>query len=271
MPVLESTDNITPRSVLRHRPIGDDKQQAGKRNPAASNAQTPIVQRASRPRPRPADTSEDEDIAEWQRIEEDDDQSEDQSQPVAPPVRRASGQSKSSSRGQTTQSMPTPRTPMPRMLARRRGISLRAHPLLFLGAGMLLMVLLWVLLSSFIGWFNTTMDNIHYGYPRTYQTDAFVGHNEQNGVPSHFIAINLHGHIEVIEMPGGDASHARIYLGPQLYGNGADLVPVTLKFVDVNGDHLPDMIVMFQDSQVVFINAQGGFRPLVPNEHYAIP
>ena len=32
---------------------------------------------------------------------------------------------------------------------------------------------------------------------------------------------------------------------PQLYGTGADLVPVTLKFEDVNGDHLPDMIVMF--------------------------
>ena len=32
MPVLESTDNMSnnaPRSVLRHRPIGDDKNQSG--------------------------------------------------------------------------------------------------------------------------------------------------------------------------------------------------------------------------------------------------
>lgn len=271
MPVLESTDNITPRSVLRHRPIGDDKQQPSKRTPAAPSAKTPVVQRASRPRPRPAETGEDNDIAEWQRVEEDDDDQDDIQQ-AAQPVRRTTGQARGSSKGTQTQQIPqAPRTPLPRMLAKRRAISLRAHPLLYLGAGMLLMVLLWVLLSSFIGWFSTTMDNIHYGYPRTYQTDAFVGHNEQNGVPSHFIAINLHGHIEVIEMPGGDASHARIYLGPQLYGNGADLVPVTLKFVDVNGDHLPDMVVMFQDSQVVFINTQSGFRSLNPNEHYTIP
>lgn len=257
MPVLESTDNITPRSVLRHRPIGDDKNQPGKHPPAATSARTPVVQRASRQRTRPADTQEDEDIAEWQRAEEDD---QDQDQHTVSPVRRASAQPKK-----------LPTTPLPKTLARKHRVLRRTHPLLYLGAGMLFMVLLWMLLSSFIGWYNTTMDNIHYGYPRTYQTDAFVGHNEKVGVPSHFIAINLHGHIEIIEMPGGDAAHARIYLGPQLYGTGADLVPVTLKFEDVNGDHLPDMIVMFQDTQVIFINAQGGFRALNPGEHYSIP
>ena len=255
MPVLESTDNITPRSVLRHRPIGDDKNQSGKHPPAATSAKTPVVQRASRP--RPADTQDDEDIAEWQRAEEDE---KDRGQRTASPVRRASAPQKK-----------LPTTPVPGTLGRKRRVGLHAHPLLYLGAGMLFMIVLWMLLSGLIGWYNTTMDNIHYGFPRTYQTDAFVGHNEKAGVPSHFIAINLHGHIEIIEMPGGDAAHARIYLGPQLYGTGADLVPVTLKFEDVNGDHLPDMIVMFQDTQVIFINAQGGFRALNPGEHYSIP
>lgn len=255
MPVLESTDNmnpITPRSILRHRPIRDDRH-----SPAAPSAQPPVVQRASRQRPRPAETHDDEDITEWQRSEED---TKAQDQHTSSPVRRTH-----------TQPKKLPTTPLPKARTRKRwGISY-AHPLLYLGAGMLTMILLWMLLSSFVGWFNTTMDTIHYGYPRTYQTDAFVGHNETSGVPSHFIAINLHGHIEIIEMPGGDAAHARIYLGPQLYGAGAELVPVTLKFEDVNGDHLPDMIVMFQDTQIIFINAQGGFRALNPGEHYAIP
>lgn len=261
MPVLETTDNIdniTPRSVLRHRPIGDDKKQSSKHPPAVTSVKPPVVQRASRPRTRPADTQEDDDIAEWQRAGEDEKQ--DQDPHTVAPVRRASAQPKK-----------LPTTPMPRPLARKRWTPLHAHPLLYLGAGMLSMILLWMLLSSFIGWYNTTMDTIHYGYPRTFQTDAFVGHNETAGVQSHFIAINLHGHIEIIEMPGGDAAHARIYLGPQLYGTGADLVPVTLKFEDVNGDHLPDMIVMFQDTQVIFINTQGGFRALNPGEHYSIP
>lgn len=260
MPVLETTDNIdniTPRSVLRHRPIGDDKNQSGKHPPATTSAISPVVQRASRTRTRPADTQEDDDIAEWQRAEEDE---QERDLHTASPVRRASAQPKR-----------VPSTPVPKALGKKRRVVLRAHPLLYLGAGMLSMILLWMVLSSLIGWYATTMDNIHYGYPRTYQADAFVGHNETNGVPSHFIAINLHGHIEIIEMPGGDAAHARIYLGPQLYGTGADLVPVTLKFEDVNGDHLPDMIVMFQDTQIIFINAQGGFRTLNPGEHYSIP
>lgn len=255
MPVLESTDNmntITPRSILRHRPISDDKH-----SPAASPAQPPVAQRASRTRIRPAETHDDEDIAEWQRSEEDE---KAQDQHTSSPTRRSHAPSRK-----------LPTTPLPKSLTRKRWGIPRAHPLLYLGAGMLFMILLWVLLSSFVGWYNTTMDTIHYGYPRTYQTDTFVGHNESSGVPSHFIAINLHGHIEIIEMPGGDAAHARIYLGPQLYGNGADLVPVTLKFEDVNGDHLPDMIVMFQDTQIIFINAQGGFRALNPGEHYTIP
>src|SRR6266478_626474 len=92
-------------------------------------------------------------------------------------------------------------------------------------------------------WFATTLDDLRYGRPRTFQIVAYVGHNEAPGMPSHFLAVNLHGRIEIIELPGGDASHARIYLGPQLYGPSADLVPVTLSFQDVNGDHLPDMIV----------------------------
>jgi hypothetical protein len=131
---------------------------------------------------------------------------------------------------------------------------------------MLAMLALIAVLSVVTNWFSITLDDIHYGRPRTFQIDAYVGHNESPGMPSHFIAINLHGRIEIIELPGGDAAHARIYIGPQLYGNDADLVPVTLSFIDVNGDHKPDMLIHFQDTQVVFINDQGGFRPLRPGE-----
>src|SRR5215469_16870910 len=80
-------------------------------------------------------------------------------------------------------------------------------------------------------------DDLHYGRPRTFQIDAVVGQNDSASNPSHFIALNLNGRIEVIEFPGGDASKARIYLGPQLYGSGQDLIPVTLSFVDVNANH----------------------------------
>lgn len=128
------------------------------------------------------------------------------------------------------------------------------------------MLALWTMLSVAVSWGQTTLNDLRYGRPRTYQVDRFVGHNEAAGIPSHFMAINLNRRIEIIEFPGGDATKARVYLGPQLFGPGDELAPVTLSFADVNGDRKPDMIIRFQDSEIVFLNDQGSFRPLRPDE-----
>jgi hypothetical protein len=87
-----------------------------------------------------------------------------------------------------------------------------------------------------------------------FQTDAFVGHDDTADHPSHFMAINLNRKVMVIEIPGGDASHAQIYLGPTLLGDGQDLTPITLSFQDVNGDGKPDMLIHILDQTVVFLN-----------------
>lgn len=260
MPVLESTGEITPRSVLRHRPIsdGDDADQQT-RHPIVPPVAAPTVQRASRSRPK--QTEEDEEVSEWQRVG--DDEAKTNRVPVAVPRHTGVG----------TAPKNLPRTPRPGGIGIkrvRRVFPQRAHPLLYLGIGMIAMLTLWTLLTSAVNWWNTTMDDIHYGRPRTFQIDAVVGHNDSAENPSHFIAINLNSRIEIIEFPGGDASKARIYIGPQLYGTGEDLVPVTLSFIDVNGDHLPDMLIHFGSSQIVFINDQGGFRPLRPGEQHAV-
>ncbi len=154
---------------------------------------------------------------------------------------------------------------MIRMGVKRRS-ALRLHPMLYLGIGMVVMLALWTGLSMAMSWWNTTWDDLHFGRPRTFQIDAVVGHNDSPANPSHFIAINLNGRIEVLEFPAGDGSKARIYIGPQLYGSGDTLIPVTLSFVDVNGDHLPAMIVHLQDTRLVYINENEGFRPATPAE-----
>jgi hypothetical protein len=168
---------------------------------------------------------------------------------------------------------PRPKTPPLSRTGGRRSGKLRVHPLLLLGLGMIVMLVLWTLLTLVVSWWNTTWNDLHYGRPRTFQTDAVVGQNDSPSNPSHFIALNLNGRIEVIEFPGGNASKARIYIGPQLYGNGDNLIPVTLSFVDVNGTHHPAMILHFQDTRLVYINGNGGFRPANPDklpaiEHY---
>ncbi len=116
-----------------------------------------------------------------------------------------------------------------------------------------------------LNWWHGYQDDLHYGRPRTAQYDVRVGHGEAHTL-SHFLVVNLHRQVEIIEFPGGDATKARVYLGPMLVGDGQDLTPVTLEFRDVNGDGKPDMIVHIEDSKIVFINDNGQFRPAKPSD-----
>ena len=137
----------------------------------------------------------------------------------------------------------------------------RQHVLMVgVGVGMVFAVLLVFLGQFLIGWIGTTMDDLHYGMPRTMQTDAYVGH-EPGKTPSHFIAENLRGRVLIIELPGGDAQHARIFVGSQFSGGGADRVPVTLTFVDRNHNHHPDMLVKFGFTELWYLNEHGTFVP----------
>jgi len=135
------------------------------------------------------------------------------------------------------------------------------HWLVFVGIAMFIMIIGWVAFNALGSWWQTTQDDWHYGRPRTFQTDAVVGHNDSSSNPSHFIAVNLNRHVLIVELPGGDATKARIYSGPILIGPGQDLAPVTLSFQDVNGDGSLDMIVNVQDAHFVYINNNGTFRP----------
>ncbi len=128
-----------------------------------------------------------------------------------------------------------------------------------IGIGMIVAIVAVLLGQLLLGWLGTTWDDIHYGYPRTYQTDAFVG-NEASHTPSHFIVLNLRGRVEILEQLGGDPTKTRVYLGPQIAGPGSDLVPVSLQFVDPHHTQYPDMVVQFQGTHVVFHNVHGSFQ-----------
>jgi hypothetical protein len=143
----------------------------------------------------------------------------------------------------------------------------RIHWLLIFGVGMIAMLAIWTGLSMLGNWWQVHQDDATYGRPRTFQTDAVVGHNNDSANnPSHFIAINLNRHIIIIELPAGDSTKAKIYNGPTLFGDGQELTPVTLTFKDVNGDGLPDMEIHVQEQTLIMINDQGSFRPPKPGE-----
>jgi hypothetical protein len=135
---------------------------------------------------------------------------------------------------------------------------LQKHWRVYLVSGAILMTIGWFLITLMVNWINVTLDDLHYGRPRTYQTDADVGH----GGISHFTVENINGQIYIMEIVESDPKKSSLLTGPQLAGGEADLLPVTITFKDVNNDGYPEMIVFVNgQSMETFTNTKDGFKP----------
>jgi hypothetical protein len=184
-------------------------------------------------------------------------------QPAAPrTIMRVQHHSAIPPRASRTQEQQTaePRTTEPQQ---RQRSGPRFHPLFYVGLGMLLVVGVGVVVLTVAQWWQVKQQDMQYGRPRTYQTDAVVGHDDSPQHPSHFIVLNLHGHTCIIEFPGGDAAKAKIYIGPILYDQGGDLTPVTIQFQD-DGTGKPDMILHVGNQQFLYRNTGKTFTPPTP-------
>ena len=113
------------------------------------------------------------------------------------------------------------------------------HPLFYIGTFLVILVLFLTAYTLIPPALQKWSDDRTYGYPRTFQTDANVGH----GGMEHFIALNNHGTIEVLEIPNypSPTNQTRLYIIVRLSSQGADLVPATVSFPDVNGDGKLDL------------------------------
>jgi hypothetical protein len=139
----------------------------------------------------------------------------------------------------------------------KRGLLANRSPLFYLVSICTLLLLGWWLISALVHWVNVTLDDWHYGRPRTYQTDADVGH----GGMSHFTAQNLDGQIYIFEIRRDDPTKSRLYGGPAFTGSEASLTVATIAFKDVNGDGLLDLMVLVGGQQVqILLNTGDGFR-----------
>ena len=134
-------------------------------------------------------------------------------------------------------------------------IARRHHWLAIFGTGMLVMILVFIAINEIGSAWQAHQLDATYGMPRTFQTDAVVGHNNDSAAnPSHFIFENYHGKVFIIEWPAGDISKTIAYAGPPIVGQDADSVPVTSSFADVNGDGRPDMVVQIENQRFVYLN-----------------
>jgi hypothetical protein len=134
----------------------------------------------------------------------------------------------------------------------------------------LLAGLLTVVVNLAIPRMQRQLDDWRYGYPRTMHLVASVGHEEQPGQPTRFVAMNLSQRPVVFEIPGGDVSKTRVIELPYLFGADEDLTPVRITLGLINGDKLPDLIVNVKDEEVIYINENGGFRLISGEERAAL-
>ncbi|MGH2495179.1 MAG: hypothetical protein ACRDIV_10805 [Ktedonobacteraceae bacterium] len=137
----------------------------------------------------------------------------------------------------------------------------RLHWAFIFWIGMLAMLACYLLWNWGNAWWTTHQLDATYGFPRTWQTDQVVGIDDSQSHPSHFIFENLAGHVLIIFLPGGDASHAKIYMGPQIFGENPSSLPVTGEFKDV-GNGKVDMIVHIGgNQQIIYLNTGSDFKP----------
>ncbi|HZU01994.1 MAG TPA: hypothetical protein VFA10_20145 [Ktedonobacteraceae bacterium] len=149
--------------------------------------------------------------------------------------------------------------------------SQRYHPLLYIGTCMLLLCTAYLFALQGLVWGFDLSSDARYGTPRTFQLDAVVGHHDSPEHQTHFIVLNLHGQIEIIEIPGGDPSHERVYVGPLLKGAGAAKEVVTVQIqngqkagkpnllVRVTGE--PDSLFDIPSKTYLLLNAGDNFNP----------
>jgi len=144
------------------------------------------------------------------------------------------------------------------------------HTVVYTATLVLAAIAIYVVIGLLVGKAHVAIDDVRYGRPRTTQLDAFVGHGESAGQPTHLLAINLNRQATIVELPGGDASKARAIQGPYLFGASEDLTPLLLSLRDMDGDGQLDLLLDVRNEQVVYLNKDGAFRLPTPEEQSAL-
>lgn len=145
-----------------------------------------------------------------------------------------------------------------------------ARAVMLIAGAAVMLVALYAVVSAAIDWTQVKLNDLQYGRPRTMQMDAYVGHGEADGVPSHFVAMNLNRRVTIFEMPGGDSTKVNTIVGPYLFGQGEDLTPVTMSSFDLNTDGMADLLVSVKNEQLLYLNDGASFRLATPEERLAI-
>lgn len=114
--------------------------------------------------------------------------------------------------------------------------------------------LVYSLIGIGLSWGRIKLDDIRYGYPRTFQTDGYVGYGELSGLPTHFTVINAHRQVLILLIPGTDPERVTVIKGPYLFGPDQEFEPATLTLLDVNHDGYADLVLHVAGQTITYLN-----------------
>jgi len=108
----------------------------------------------------------------------------------------------------------------------------RTSLVIWLCLGLIVMIVGWWFLSWVSSWWQGVTDNWQYGTPRTFQTDHYVNQGYSPQHPDHFLALNVRGQVEVIQLNPQNPQLDHIY-GITTTDDPSN--PVTLSFPLADG------------------------------------
>ena len=139
----------------------------------------------------------------------------------------------------------------------------RFHFLTWFGVGMILAVGLMACWNMvLVPAFQNYQDQLHYGDGRISSIDADVGH----GGVSTFLAFDRNGQVTIIELPGGEIDHTRLYQTGNLIGSARNHRVITLEVHNVKGYGKPDVVIYVEgmSQPLILYNNGTGFQWTLP-------
>lgn len=154
----------------------------------------------------------------------------------------------------------------PRAGLRGPRIDLPLRPLALVVVGLLVLVAVGLLVQAGMVWGQRQLDTMRYGFPRTAQISAYVGHGDERLGPTVIETRNINGQISVLVFPAGNANQVNVLDGPYLVGPDAPYEVARPMVQDMNGDTHVDLLVEVRGELVVYINERGTFRLMTVEE-----